>query len=729
MFKILPKNFSDFARISCLVHLFLVLAVTGSFAVVSAKPTNTKIVSVSTDTVTVEWKEKSNGVVNFTVFAATSSTFNSVISSVTLADSSSDVNKITTATIDHLTPNTLYWVCVRGKSQGKDLSACSAADSAYSLTLPPSGAHVLGVHVSSVVVGWDLPATADGFELRSSAGDPTLGGPAPAQRSGTYRVPEGREASPEALRRGATDADFGSFVSSKTTNGALRVLTLKNLNPDTTYYLRLGSINGDGVVNFSMDPMIAKTNFVLGPPPETPTRTRVVAVSSVSFVVSWKEKNTGSLSYHVIAATDEFNLNNSIVSWVDFRDEQSDINKIATVTIGGLIPNHRYWVAARAARARSLLGNYSSPDEAVTLAKEPTEFSVTPVNDRDYWIRWNSGGNSPDTIYELSQSMDNFQNFVSTIVPWTANFKDSQLLFRGLLPGVIYSLRVRARNQEGIVTAYANLAIVPAGGVGFLIGAIAGGRKTGLQLEGGKTSLNFSANAFNKDAIVVVSTDPLHHPIRLNSDRLSQTLRKLKDKRFLKSTLREFSAMLAEEEFQGNFNASVELSISYAEEDANNDGLMDNADSPISIEQLALWHVDEQTEMITLCPDSKVDRSLQRVSCNPKHFSTYVVLADLTPKAAAIGEAFSYPVPWRPNDNDPANGTSAGITFANVPANGEIKIFTVNGDWVRTLYLGGASTVIWDGRNDRGDYAASGVYLWHLKGDAVSKTGKLIVVR
>ena len=682
--KIIPAPF----------FLLFFLTAVNSFSAFTAKPTNTKIVLVSTNSFSVAWKEKNSGVVSYAIFAATNSAFDSIVSSAVFTDPASDVNKVTTTTFGGLIPNTLYWVCVRAKAQTKEISSCSAADSASTLALAPSDIHVLKVGISSITVSWILPARGSaGFEVQ-----------------------------------GSVDPSFENTVSSKTLSGIITTLTLKNLNSDTTYYLRVGAINADQVVNFSQTSLVAQTDFVLGPAPDTPTRTQAVWVTSTSIAVSWKEKNLGSLLYRVIASTNEINPDASIASWTDFRDDQSDVNKIAVTTITNLTPNERYWVFARALKERSRVGNYSSPDRAVTLAQVPSELLAVPVNDRDYWLRWDSGGNSPSTIYELTQSMDDFQTLVSTVVPWTANFKENAILVQGLLPGVAYALRVRAKNQEGVVTDYAKTTIAPFGAGGFLTGAITRNRKTELQLKDGKTSLSFPANAFSKDAIMIASTDPIHHPIHAIPARLSRILEGVQEKRSLRSTLREFSAMLSNEEFQGEFNGSVGLSISYAAEDADGDGFIDGMDPPISVEQLALWHIDEQKEILTPCPNSRVDRLLQKVSCNPRHFSTYVVLVNLQPKAVA-GEIYAYPVPWRPNDNDPANGTSLGITFGNVSGNGEIKIFTVNGDWARTLYFNGASAVVWDGRNDRGDYLASGVYLWSLKSDLVAKTGKLIIIR
>ncbi|MDO8804940.1 MAG: M6 family metalloprotease domain-containing protein [Elusimicrobiota bacterium] len=64
-----------------------------------------------------------------------------------------------------------------------------------------------------------------------------------------------------------------------------------------------------------------------------------------------------------------------------------------------------------------------------------------------------------------------------------------------------------------------------------------------------------------------------------------------------------------------------------------------------------------------------------------------------------------------------------------------IKIYTVNGGLVRTVYDGpaGAGPLIpapaWDGRNDSGAVVASGLYLVHVTGPGVNKTEKLVLIK
>jgi hypothetical protein len=83
-----------------------------------------------------------------------------------------------------------------------------------------------------------------------------------------------------------------------------------------------------------------------------------------------------------------------------------------------------------------------------------------------------------------------------------------------------------------------------------------------------------------------------------------------------------------------------------------------------------------------------------------------------------------YPNPWR---SDKHAGKS--VTFANLPTNTSVKIFTVSGHLARDLGTVNGS-VIWNLTNDSGDKVASGVYIYLItdsQGDKVK--GKVAVIR
>ena len=74
-----------------------------------------------------------------------------------------------------------------------------------------------------------------------------------------------------------------------------------------------------------------------------------------------------------------------------------------------------------------------------------------------------------------------------------------------------------------------------------------------------------------------------------------------------------------------------------------------------------------------------------------------------------------YPQPWKPGSG--GSHDAAGITFANLPDEATVRIYTVAGELVREFSLTKAdlNVKIWDGKNSAGRNAASGVYFANVK--------------
>lgn len=82
-------------------------------------------------------------------------------------------------------------------------------------------------------------------------------------------------------------------------------------------------------------------------------------------------------------------------------------------------------------------------------------------------------------------------------------------------------------------------------------------------------------------------------------------------------------------------------------------------------------------------------------------------------------DVYAYPNPIRPDTDY--------ITFANVPKNSEIEIFTITGDKVATVHERNLEAR-WNLCNDAGGEVASGVYLYYLDTGTDTKIGKIAVL-
>ncbi|MGE5457390.1 MAG: hypothetical protein ACM3RX_03465, partial [Methanococcaceae archaeon] len=91
----------------------------------------------------------------------------------------------------------------------------------------------------------------------------------------------------------------------------------------------------------------------------------------------------------------------------------------------------------------------------------------------------------------------------------------------------------------------------------------------------------------------------------------------------------------------------------------------------------------------------------------------------VVPNPFIIGEGSS-----QPGDKDV-------IQFVNIPNPCTIRIYSVRGDLVKTLYApeGTGAIVSWDQATDYGQFVTSGIYIYHLESPLGRKVGKLAIVR
>jgi hypothetical protein len=123
-------------------------------------------------------------------------------------------------------------------------------------------------------------------------------------------------------------------------------------------------------------------------------------------------------------------------------------------------------------------------------------------------------------------------------------------------------------------------------------------------------------------------------------------------------------------------------------------------------------------------------KSFQKVRRTVQYFSFLAIAAAMSVSAGAANIIVA-PVPWAPDSTKAAMGNiTDGITFSNLPLEGEIFIYTLSGTLVNHFeFNDGTRKAKWFGRNDAGQAVASGVYFWVVKSGGGNKTGKLIVLR
>ena len=69
-----------------------------------------------------------------------------------------------------------------------------------------------------------------------------------------------------------------------------------------------------------------------------------------------------------------------------------------------------------------------------------------------------------------------------------------------------------------------------------------------------------------------------------------------------------------------------------------------------------------------------------------------------------------------------------GFEFKNMKEGDVLKIYNVNGKKIREITSGTAEGFVWDGKNDSGDWAKSGIYIYQIKIDGKLISGTIVFV-
>ncbi len=179
--------------------------------------------------------------------------------------------------------------------------------------------------------------------------------------------------------------------------------------------------------------------------------------------------------------------------------------------------------------------------------------------------------------------------------------------------------------------------------------------------------------------------------------------------------------------FGGALATAGEIRLTYL--DADGDGVVDGTNPPLRVKTMNLWMLDENMELWVKVPNSSIDGAARTVAAPLRHLSVYALIGGAD---TAVADVYAFPVPFRPHGPNAGTGAgqtgseAAGITFTNLPSEGVIEIYTVDGRRVKRLDIPAnlaPARLSWDAK------VASGVYVWRVVSGGNSKTGRLMVIR
>ncbi len=239
--------------------------------------------------------------------------------------------------------------------------------------------------------------------------------------------------------------------------------------------------------------------------------------------------------------------------------------------------------------------------------------------------------------------------------------------------------------------------------------------------------IGLAPNAFGAPATLLVSVDPLTHPITITPAVLNAGLTVVPTGYTLvPGSIIEIVPIVGGTPFTQTLGSSASISMPYS--DANGNNIIDNASPPLAASAIQVYTLNTPVNRWEALP-TYVDAASKRVIVVTPHFSVFAMFAPLT-IGTALSQVRVYPIPWQPGSR--TRFDAAGVTFDRLPTSGTIRVINLAGERIREFSFDGsaAGSVTWNGLTDGGLRTASGVYFARVTGsDGATSLVKFAIER
>lgn len=659
----------------------------------------------------------SNG---YVIEASTWQYFNYVYASSFTSNSSA-----ASITITGLDPNTEYYFRFGPVFNGATSYSLTSPSQKSTLSKPVSGQSFYNLYYSSITVGWTpLPSS-------------------PQKDTAEYYLLET-----------SLLPDFSSILySSATADISLDRLTIQNLIPNTSYYFRVGAANWDDVKNYVYTPATSTLA-------NQPIQTAFSGLTTGEMTINWNSNSNPPDTAYLLQISSNSGFSAPVFS-------SNTTNTYASFS--SLVPNTTYYIKAA---AYNRLGVPTGPFDfspMATLAFDPVASPYSSLGVSSVTLNWGRGLNPPDVTYYLAQiSSTAFADaiFSSTTLTTSATFY-------GLIPNTSYYLRISALNHTSVPTIPVSLGTaltLPTTPYilateqaftnylmdGFTLNWQSNGNSPVtiynveastrsdfgiINSSGSTTALFFSFKdlSFNTTywtRIQAQGQSELQTPFIESG--ATQTLLYSQDNALydkdstisLNTSYGTISVFSPAGAFGGTTKIKIEPEISFAPPVSPTAILRPTGIGvkityfpivlqfkaltikiPYKISQipqgidrakLSIASYDETNKIWTPLPSAS-DVANNLVTAQTWHLSTFQIM-EITPQNT-LDSIKVFPNPYTPSS------VTSVMRFTNMTSYAKVKIYTLLGELVRELSSGADGTTYWDGKNDAGREAASGVYI------------------
>lgn len=657
-------------------------------------PINLTVTYASYDTVKLKWD--SNGNTDDTPYQLEISTYSNFATYSTVISFTNNYTK-TDATVSNLSPNTRYYFRVKA-ANGNGIETYYDTQVSYSSTYNnPVSTITVGIinnlngtplSQNSIAWSWDESSGATFYEIYSSS----------------------IEVIDEILK---TTAEINVLLTTTSFNTFIQTFTYVSgnsiaLSTNTAYKIKVRAVKNDsqtGGVNvygpFATSPEIYTLSAEVAPGQPAPFG----QVSTGSFKVTWDSNGNPEYTTYLLEIGADSSFSSILKSYTVSTD--SATYPTVSYTVTGLKPNYQYCARVY---AKNKAGNLTDPVSMGckwTLAQPVSNVEVTDITLDGVTLTWNTGDNSPYTIYEVRATSVGFTTpYISTPVPFSYEYTDNTVDISGLATKTSYYFDVAARNMEGISTSRIQTtqpAITLGGPNNAPPGSIAGLTNpnsdttiTGVLQDGRTVTLNIPKNSFLTEQPIAVAS-------LISTTTVCQTSTQTFGGYHI-----IFGVYANEQPYE-----PITFTFSYNSSEANE--IRSNKTN------LTLARYNPSTGQC-LPVETEINTSLDIITAKLNHFSIYQLI--LYNPSEDLSNVKIYPNPFYPNRSGQGN-----ITIINLPKDSNIKIYTLSGIKVYETKANSIGIAYWDGKNSYGQYVGSGIYLAVVKSSRGKKILKIAIER